>query len=317
MTLARPNGPENSYRRIGTRTVGSIGLGIAPMALFGTEESQAIATIHAALDSGIRLLDAAAVYTPNLTSTGHSDRLIARAVASWSGPRDEVVHVSKGGHRRVADGFGPDAFIIDGRPESIRSDLETSLRAMGAEKIDLYLLHMPDPAVPLADSTGALLDLKRQGKVRMIGLSNVTLEQVRQMSLLGRIDAVENQYSVRPICIMPQLPRTREECRPVLEWCEENDVAFLGYSPLGSLGTADKLGTLAPVLSTVAAHHHVSPQQVALAWLLSQSESLLPIVGCRRIESARDSAAASRLRLSSDEAAQIAAGLMPQQREEP
>lgn len=298
-----------SYRQVGSWKVGSVGIGTAPMALFGTEEKQAIAVIHAALDAGVRLFDTAAVYTPDTASPGHSDRLVARARASWNGPRDEVLQVSKGGHRRVADGFEAGAFIVDGRPMSIRADAETSLAAMKVGQIDLYLLHMPDPNVPLADSFGTLLDLKREGKVRMVGLSNVTLEQIEEMSRLGRIDAVENQYSIMPICIMPHLPRTREEGRPVLEWCETNDVAFLAYSPLGSIGTAGRLGSIVPELSEVAVVHGVSSQQIALAWLLQQSEKLVPIVGSRRIETAVDSAKAMQVQLSPAELAHISSRL--------
>jgi aryl-alcohol dehydrogenase-like predicted oxidoreductase len=293
-------------RRVGSQALGSVGLGLAPMAMLGIDEAQAIATIHAALDAGVRLLDAATVYTPSVSSPGHSDRLVARALAAWNGPRAEVIHVGKGGHRRVADGLTPSAFIIDGRPESIRADAETTLAAMGTEQIDLYLLHMPDPKVPLAESFGALLDLKREGKARMIGLSNVTLEQVQQVSRLGRIDAVENQYSILPICFSSQLPWTRDQSRPVLDWCESHDVAFLAYSPLGSVEAAGHLASRIPALADVAATHAVSAQRVALAWLLRQSDHLLTIVGCRRVETAVDSALAMQLVLSADEINRIA-----------
>lgn len=280
-------------RQVGERVLGAVGLGTASMSLQGIASHTCNDTIHAALDVGVRLLDAAAAYTPDVASVGHSERLLAEAVAAWDGPRDEVLIVTKGGHRRVGDGPPPDAFIIDGRPEAIRKDAESSLAALGTERIDLYLLHWPDPNVPLADSFGTLHELRREGKVAMVGLSNVTVEQLNDALNVGPVDAVQNPFSV-----------FRQGSRPVLEWCETHDVAFLAYSPLGGVNDAARLNEL-PALRRLAAEREVSVQQVALAWLLHQSDHLMPIVGARRAGTAADSAEAMHLDLIASELSQL------------
>lgn len=294
-----------TIRRIGDRTVGSIALGTGLMAILNVPEPDAIRTIHAALDAGVRAIDSAAVYVPSVDAIGHSDRLIARAVASWDGPRDEVVHISKGGQRRIANGLDPSAFIIDGRPKSIREDVEASLKAMRTGHIDLYLLHTPDPAVPLTDSFGALVKLQREGKVRMIGLSNVHLAQIQEVSREGAVDAIENQYSVLPDYFQAGWPMTRQDSSEVLRWCETSGAAFLSYSPLGGGEQAGRIGDRLPAFGAVAIRRGVSAQRVALAWLLRQSDCLIAIAGCRRVQSAVDSARAMYLELSAAEIAEL------------
>ena len=312
MYRIRANEPtEHPARHLGKKTIGSIALGTGLMALLNTPEEIAISTIHAALDAGVRAIDAAAVYTPHVDAVGYSDRLVARAIASWDGPNEDVVHISKGGHRRIGNGLRPDDFIIDGRPESVRRDAETSLKAMNAEVIDLYLLHMPDPGVPLVESFGALVELKREGKVRMIGLSNVDALQLEEASREGVIDAVENQYSVLPSQFQPNWPMTREDSREVLLWCEARSATFFGYSPLGGGEHAANLGAKFPALQAIAAQRGATPQQVALAWLLHQNNNLVSIVGCRRVTSAVDSAAAMHLWLEDSELQRIQNELNP------
>ncbi|HEX9889892.1 MAG TPA: aldo/keto reductase [Nitriliruptorales bacterium] len=275
-------------RTIGHRTIGAIGMGCAAMSLAGPTRDEALGVIHAALDAGVRMLDAAAAYTPDLASTGHNERLLSQAVRTWTGPREDVVIATKGGHRRVRDGLTLDAFQVCGRPDALRVDVEASLAALGSDRIELYYLHWPDPEVPIAESVGALEDLRREGKVGMVGLSNVTVEQLQQAVTAGRIDAVQNKFSP-----------TATDSRPVIEWCERNGATFVAYSPLG--GGAARVLEHAPAFGVVADARGLSVQRVVLAWELAQSHALVPIPGCRRIESVADSTAAMSLHLTVDE----------------
>lgn len=294
-TQARTNRPAIS-RVVAGQAVGAVGWGSASVALRGVPAEDVAATVHAGLDAGIRLLDAAAAYTPDLAHSGHSERLLTDAVASWNGPRDEVLIATKGGHRRVADGLTLDAFVPDGRPTSLREDVDASLAALGTECIGLYFLHWPDPAVPVAESVGALAELQTVGKIAHIGLSNVTLEQLDEATEVATVAAVQNRFS--PFA---------QESLPVVEWCEAHDAAFLAYSPLGGGRVAGSLGDQLPGLGDLADQLGVSPQRLVLAWLLQVSDRFLPIVGAGRVASIVDSALAMTLEMSQDDRLQLAA----------
>ena len=271
-------------RMVAGRDVGAVGLGCAGLSLFPPPHEQGIATIHAALDAGVQVLDTAPAYVPDAASQGHNERLVAEALAGWDGDRSAAVVVCKGGHARVGDGHDiATDFEVCGRPDYIRAQADATLRALGVDAVDLYLLHQPDSRVPIVESMGALEALRRAGKARHVGVCNVTIEQLDACETVGTVDAVQNGFS----------PLSRD--RSVLDWCEARWVPFLAYSPLGGLfGPAmHELGAL----RGVAARHGASSQQVALAWAIQQSPVLIPIPGCRRPEHAADCAAAMRLEL--------------------
>ena len=163
-------------RRLGGLQVSAIGLGEMPMSLAGRpDEAQSIRTIHAALDAGVTLIDTADAYCIDETEVGHGERLVAKALAAWPGDCDRVVVATKGGHTREGGEWN-----LDGRPEQLRQACEASLRALGVGAIGLYQFHRPDPKVPFAESVGTMAELKDAGKVRLVGLSNVSVDQIRQ-----------------------------------------------------------------------------------------------------------------------------------------
>jgi aryl-alcohol dehydrogenase-like predicted oxidoreductase len=256
------------------------------------EESLAIRTVHAALDSGVRLIDTAINYSIDPDAMGANEKLVARALASWSGDVDSVLVVAKGGNRRTPD----ELFVHDGTPENLRWSCETSLAALGVESIGLYILHAPDPKVPLAESLGALGELQSEGKIRLIGASNLGRRQLAEARSVVSIAAVENQLS--PFA-RAAIPLARE--------CAENGIAFLAWSPMGGQLGPGGLRQRHPELARIADARGVSPQRVALAWDLAQSPNVIPIPSGVEPEHVKDNAAAATLRLSSDELAAIEA----------
>jgi aryl-alcohol dehydrogenase-like predicted oxidoreductase len=277
-------------RRLGRLQVSAIGLGEMPMSLAGRpDEARSIRTIHAALDAGVTLIDTADAYCIDGSELGHGERLVAKALAAWPGDADRVLVATKGGHTRPGREWG-----LDGRPEYLRRACEASLRALGVEAIGLYQLHRPDPKVPFAESVGALAELKEAGKVRLVGLSNVSVDQIRQARQLVQVASVQNEFS-------PRFRRSEGE----LAYCAAERIAFLPWSPLGGIGRGRDLGGRHRAFAEVAEAHGVSPQQVALAWQLAKAPVVIPIPGSSRPETIVDSAAATRLRLSDDELARL------------
>jgi aryl-alcohol dehydrogenase-like predicted oxidoreductase len=273
-------------RRLGGLQVSAIGLGEMPMSLAGRpDEAQSIRTIHAALDAGVTLIDTADAYCIDETEVGHGERLVAKALAAWPGDRDRVLVATKGGHTRPGGEWG-----LDGRPEHLRQACEASLRALGVEAIGLYQFHRPDPKVPFAESVGAMAELKDAGKVRLVGLSNVSVDQIRQARQLVQVASVQNEFS-------PRFRRSEGE----LAFCAAEGIAFLPWSPLGGIGRGRELGGRHRAFGEVAEAHGVSAQQVALAWQLAKAPAVIPIPGSSRPETITDSAAAAGLRLSDDE----------------
>jgi aryl-alcohol dehydrogenase-like predicted oxidoreductase len=274
-------------RHVAGRSVGAIGYGAMPLSVEGRPEpDEAVRTVHAALDAGMTLLDTADAYCLGHEEVGHNERLLARALASWGGNRDDVVIATKGGHTRPPD----DSWALDGSPEHLRAACEASLLALGVETIDLYQLHRPDPQVPWAESVGALEQLRQEGKVRAVGVSNADPAQIREAAGITPLAAVQNELS----------PRFRSSL-PEVRLCAELSVAFLPWSPLGGIGSAGALGAEHAAFAEVAAERGVSPQRVCLAWLLAQAPVVIPIPGARRVESVLDSAAAADLVLTEEE----------------
>ncbi|MEU1072518.1 MULTISPECIES: aldo/keto reductase [unclassified Streptomyces] len=285
-------------RTLGPLKVGAIGYGAMPLSIEGRpDEARALATVHAALDAGITLLDTADSYYAPGGEPGHNELLLARALASYRGPTDHVLVATKGGRGRTDDGD----WSVDGRPEHLKRAAKESLRRLGTGAIGLYQLHKPDPAVPYADSLGALRELADDGTVRLVGISNADVHQIREAhSILGdRLVSVQNRYS----------PAVRD-AEPELRLTAELGLAFLPWSPLGGISRSSLDGTSAVSADyafggfhRVARERGVSPQRVTLAWLLSLGPHVLPIPGGSRPESVRDSAAAADLVLGEEERA--------------
>ncbi|TCO64986.1 aldo/keto reductase [Actinocrispum wychmicini] len=273
-------------RRIGDTQVSEIGLGAMPLSVEGRpDEPQGLATVHAALDAGITLIDTADAYSLSGADTGHNESLIAKALATYGSDTSDVLVATKGGHVRTADG----AWTLDGSPEHIKQACAASLKRLGVEAIGLYQFHRPDPRVPVADSVGALRDLLDEGKIRYAGVSNFDPAEIRAANSIlgGRLAAVQNQFS----------PSFRSS-EPELDLCAELGIAFLPWSPFGGSDNAGRLGDRFAVFAEVGQAHEVSPQQVCLAWMLAKADVVIPIPGSSRPQSIRDSAAASDLELS-------------------
>lgn len=280
-------------RKIGTRTVSEIGLGGMPISIEGRpDEARAIATIHAALDAGVTLIDTADAYHRDADEVGHNELLIAKALATYSGDTSAVLVATKGGHLRPGDG----SWTVNGHPDYLKRAAKESLRRLGVEAIGLYQFHRPDPEVPYADSVGALAELLDEGIIEMAGISNANPEQMgtAQNVLGGRLVSVQNQFSPAFGSSLPEL-----------ELCRDLGLAFLPWSPLGGIGRAGQLGARYEAFQRVADAHGVSPQQVTLAWELALSPTVIPIPGASRPESILDSVLASELALSDQEIAEL------------
>lgn len=240
---------------------------------------QAAITIHAALEAGINWIDTADAYCLDATEFNHNEELLRRIL----GPRRrELFIATKCGCLRPGG-----AWTVDAHPEVLRNAAHASLKALGVETLDLLQLHAPDSRVPFSDSVGALARLRDEGKVRHIGLCNVTVQHIVAASAITPIASVQHRYNVAD---------RRAESNGVMDHCTRSGIAFIAYSPFG--------GTLgAPVLPThgklaeLARRRRVSAYRMILAWMLAKSPWLMPVVGTRRPESIRDSARAASLPL--------------------
>ncbi|MEU4192825.1 aldo/keto reductase [Kribbella sp. NPDC026611] len=280
-------------RRIGNVEVSAIGLGGMPMSIEGRpDEARSIATIHAALDAGITLIDTADAYHLTATDVGHNESLIATALSSYGGDTSQVLVATKGGHLRPGDG----SWTVDGSPAYLKQAVEGSLKRLGVEAIGLYQFHRPDPKTPYADSVGAIRDLLDAGKIRMAGISNANPDQIREAQeiLGGRLVSVQNQFS----------PAFRSS-EPELELCDSLGIAFLPWSPLGGISNSEALGDRHPVFHSLATELGVSPQRLTLAWMLAKSPYVIPIPGSSRPETIRDSYAAVELSLTPEQVATL------------
>lgn len=280
-------------RKIGDVTVSAIGLGEMPLSIEGRpDEERAMRTVHASLDAGVTIIDTADAYCLNPEEHGHGERLVARALATYSGDTSRVIVATKGGHLRPGDG----SWRVDGRPQYIKQACEASLKALGVDAIGLYQYHRPDPKVPYAESVGALAELLDEGKIRMAGISNATVAQIdeAQRVLGGRLASVQNEFSLRF--------RSSED---ELRHCEEIGVAFIPWSPLGGIGNARQIEAEHPALAELAERRGVTPQQLTLAWMLAKGKRVVPIPGSSRPETARASAAAADIELTEDEVTQL------------
>lgn len=280
-------------RTIGTRSVSAIGLGGMPMSIEGRpDDARSIATIHAALDAGVTLIDTADSYHLHADEVGHNEELIARAVRSYGGDTSAVLIATKGGHLRPGDG----SWTQNGRPEYLKEAAKASAKRLGVEAIGLYQFHRPDPSVPYADSVGAIRELLDEGVIEMAGISNATVAQIDEANeiLDGRLVSVQNQFS----------PAFRSSLGELYH-CAELGIAFLPWSPLGGIRSARDIGQRHSAFQEVAAARGVSPQQVALAWQLALAPVVIPIPGASRPESILDSVQAVELALTDEELAEL------------
>ncbi|MGP3632980.1 aldo/keto reductase [Streptomyces sp. 24-1644] len=282
------------YRTIGSTTVSAIGLGAMPLSIEGRpDERRAIATVHAALDAGVTLIDTADSYHWHADEAGHNELLVARALAGHGSDTSEVLVATKGGRGRPGDG----SWTVTGTPEHLKRAAEASVKRLGVEAIGLYQLHKPDPAVPWADSVGALRELLDAGTIRAAGISNVSTGHLLDAhAILGDgLVSVQNQYS----------PAVRGS-EPQLRLSTQLGLAFLAWSPLGGISRSSLDGPSGPTSAGtafhhIAAEHGVSPQQIALAWLLARSPTVIPLPGASRPATIQDSARAAGLKLSEAE----------------
>ena len=262
--------------KIGDLTVNRLGFGamrITGPGIWGDPPSrdQAVATLRQVVELGVNFIDTADSYGPDVSET-----LIAEALHPYP---DDLVIATKGGLVRP----GPNRWEADGRPEHLREACEGSLRRLRLEQIPLYQFHRPDPAVPLAESLGAIAELKSEGKIRHVGISNVSESQLREAQQIVPIVSVQNRYNVSD--------RSSES---MIDLCEQEQLVFLPWAPI------QESDRKVPV--TVAAERHgVSQRQVVLAWLLATSPQILPIPGTGSPEHAEENIAASSLELTSEE----------------
>jgi aryl-alcohol dehydrogenase-like predicted oxidoreductase len=281
-------------RSLGSVQVSSIGLGGMPMSIEGRpDEDRSIRTIHAALDAGITFIDTADAYHRDADEVGHNESLIAKAISSYGSDTSNVIVATKGGHLRPGDG----SWTQNGHPDYLKEAAKASLQRLGGDVIDLYQYHRPDPDVPYEDSIGALKELLDEGVIRMAGISNATVHQIMAANQIldGKLVSVQNQFS-------PAFRSSQDE----LEYCGENGIAFLPWSPLGGIKKAGELGEQFTPFQELADKYGVSPQQVCIAWELALSPTVIPIPGASRPESIQDSSKASELSLTDEEIAALA-----------
>ena len=275
----------------GAPNVSAIGYGGMHLSLRDRPSGdQAEAVLHAVLDAGVTLLDTADVYSMDQHDIGHNERLIAGALRSWRGNGDGVIVATKGGLVRPGG-----RWETDGRPEQLHAACDRSLRALGVDRIDLYQLHAPDPQVPLEESVGAMADLEREGKVRWIGLSNVSVDEIERARSVAPILTVQNRLN----------PFFREAIiSGVVAHCARHGLGFLAYSPTGGGRLNLKLPGH-PLLAAMAARLGASPHAIVLAWVMGKSPTIIPIPSARRVEHALDSVMAAGLKLSDQDLAAI------------
>ena len=266
-----------TFSLLGERAVNRLGFGAMRITGDGVwgpprDRARALAVLRRAVELGVNFIDTADSYGPNV-----SEELIAEALSPY--PKDLVI-ATKGGWNRP----GPNQWTHDASPEHLRKAIEGSLKRLRVERIDLYQLHAPDPVTPFDASVETLADLRKEGKINMVGLSNVTREHVERARKIVPIASVQNRYSFAD-----------REWDSVIDYCEKHGIAFIPWFPLGAGKAAHE------ALTVAAKAHHAQPLQVALAWLLQRSPVTIPIPGTSSVEHLEQNIAAASVKLTPDE----------------
>ncbi|MCE7008256.1 aldo/keto reductase [Kibdelosporangium philippinense] len=263
----------------GDLTVNRLGFGamrITGPGIWGDpkDPEEALRVLRRAVELGVNFIDTADAYGPIV-----SEQLIKKALHPYA---DDLVIATKGGFTRQ----GPGEWTALGRPEYLKQQAELSLRHLGLERIDLYQLHRIDPTVPLEDQIGALKELQEQGKIRHIGLSEVSVADVEAASEIAPIVSVQNLYNL-----------TNRSAEELLDYSTANGIGFIPWNPLA----VGKLATQSSPLAKFAEQHKATPSQLALAWLLKRSPVMLPIPGTSTVAHLEDNMAGAGVELTDDE----------------
>lgn len=273
------------------RSVSRIGLGAMPLSLKGRpERASAKAVVRRAVELGVTLIDTADAYCIDQEEAGHNERLIAEALREMGEDASRVTVATKGGMIRPGG-----RWARDGSPEHLRSACEASLRALGVERIDLYQLHTPDRTVPFAESVGALARLHSEGRIAAVGLSNVTVAQIREAQSIVPITSVQNRLGPWDVSF---------RASPVVDFCRAEEITFLPYSPLGGRSRAREVAG-SPGLRKIATGAGCTPEELVLAWILHLAPNVVPIPGASRIGSIESSVRAESIRLDDARARKI------------
>ncbi|MCF8564145.1 aldo/keto reductase [Alicyclobacillus tolerans] len=238
------------------------------------DPDEAVRVLKRAVELGVTFIDTADSYGPFV-----SEMLIKKALHPYPG---DLVIATKAGLTRS----GPDDWRPVGRPEYLRQQVELSLRHLGLERIDLLQLHRVDPKVPLEEQVGELKMLQQEGKIRHIGLSEVSVEQIEQAQKIAAIVSVQNLYNL-----------AKRDAEPVLDYCDSHNIAFIPWFPLAT----GKLAKEGGPLDELAKRHGAKPSQLALAWLLKKSKVMLPIPGTSSVAHVEENIAAAGIELSDEE----------------
>jgi pyridoxine 4-dehydrogenase len=276
-------GSSGTVRLGGELTVNRLGFGamrITGDGIWGApkDPDSALAVLRRATQLGVNFIDTADSYGPHV-----SEELIAKALAPYP---EGLVIATKGGWNRP----GPGQWTHDASPEHLREAVDGSLKRLRLDRIDVYQLHIPDPVVPFDASVETLVGLQAEGKIRFVGLSNVTQEHIERARKIVPIVSIQNRYSFAD-----------REWEYVVDYCERNGIAFIPWFPLGSGNVGGML------LERIAQAHGSTPKQVALAWLLKRSPVMLPIPGTSSIEHLEENVQAASLRLTDEEYRELAA----------
>ncbi len=268
-------GGELTVRRLGFGAMRITGDGV-----WGPPQDRggALATLQRAVELGITFIDTADSYGPHV-----SEELIAEALHPYP---DDLVIATKGGLTRT----GPGQWPRNGRPEHLREACDGSLQRLRVERIDLYQLHAPDPDVPYEESVGAIKELQDEGKIRLAGVSNVSIEQLETACSILEVVTVQNRFNL-----------SDRSAEAVLEKCEERGIGFIPWFPLSAGSLAEPGGPVAEL----AERHESAPAQIALAWLLARSKVILPIPGTSSVEHLEENVAAAAIELSDEEVAEL------------